>query len=90
MSFGVIRFYSHCHNSERPTARPPARPGARPPEPRPPGYRHANLRDKKSGRPTGRGLWGPPTPPIGVRGDAPVGAQGAKPPEAPGFMRILK
>ena len=52
--------------------------------------RHANLRDKKSGRPTGRGLWGPPTPPIGVRGDAPVGAQGAKPPEAPGFMRILK
>ena len=21
MSFGVIRFYSHCHNSERPTAR---------------------------------------------------------------------
>ena len=53
-------------------------------------YRHANLRDKKSGRPTGRGLWGPPTPPIGVRGDAPVGAQGAKPPEVPGFMRILK
>ena len=43
--------------------------------------RHANLRDKKSGRPTGS---------IGVRGDAPVGAQGAKPPEAPGFMRILK
>ena len=36
------------------------------------------------------GVVGASHAPNRVRGDAPVGAQGAKPPEAPGFMRILK
>ena len=49
--------------------------------------RHANLRDKKSGRPTGRGFWGRPGPQWGSGATPRWGPRGG---EAPGSSWVYE